>query len=611
MSAKPQRAPRLVPDCDQKRSPSSSTVCCVGSGVRRERCRLGSNENESAFAALGKRALMRLMHEQLDELWAARDQMELLLRVNIEISADLDLDATLHRIVTAAMKLAGARYGALGVRAPDGTLLSFVHEGIDSDTVQAIGRLPAGKGVLGVLLATPEVLRVADLTAHPAAVGFPEHHPPMCEFLGVPITIRGINYGSLYLTEPRSAPGFSESDEDAVRALASAAAVAIDNARLFERVERAGRWMEAGRAITTALLSEVDPPLRPLQLIAERASSLIEAEQAIVLIPADADDDLPADEVDTLAVSVAVGLHADEVMGQTVPVAGSTPGEAFRSGTPVITASIRYPIAGFTDVAERPAIVVPLRTQTRVLGVMLVARNQHQPAFDSDCLQLMSDFADHATIALTMAAARNQARELSILADRERIAHDLHDQVIQRLFAAGMDLQGTIARSHSPEVIDRLTRTIDDLQKTIEDIRTTIYGLQPPSVLSGDLRQRIQQAVADLTEDRAIATTLRVFGPMSVIDAALAEHAEAVVTEAISNTVRHSRATALTIEVSVADELVIDIVDNGRGIPADNTRRSGLANMHHRAAQNGGHCHISTPPAGGTYVHWTAPLTAP
>jgi GAF domain-containing protein len=400
----------LVPDRDRTRSPSSSTVCCVGPRVRSEGCPLGSDESESAFAGLGKRALIRRIYELLDELAEARDQMELLLSLNVEIGSNLDLDATLHRIVTAAMELTGVGYGALGVRAPDGTLLSFVHEGMDPDTVEKIGRLPAGKGVLGVLLARPEVLRVSDLTAHPAAVGFPEHHPPMRGFLGVPITIRGQNFGSLYLATPQSAPGFSESDENAVCALASAAAVAIDNARLFDSVQRSRQWLEAGRAITTALLSEVDPPLRPLQLIAERASALTEAEQAIVLTPTDADDDLPADEVDTLVVSVAVGVHADEVMGQTVLVAGSTTGEAFRSGTPVITASFRYPIAGFTDVGERPAIVMPLRTQTRVLGVLLVARNEHQPAFDSDCLQLMSDFTDHATIALTMAAARGGPR---------------------------------------------------------------------------------------------------------------------------------------------------------------------------------------------------------
>ena len=445
MSAKPQRAPGTCPRLRSEAFSQFIDGMLSWSRVRRGRCRLGSDESGSPFARLGKRALLRQMHEQLDELWAARDEMELLLRLFVDISADLDLDATLHRIVTAAMKLTGARYGALGVRAPDGTLLSFVYEGINPDTVEKIGRLPAGEGVLGVLLARPEVLRVSDLTAHPAAVGFPKHHPRMRAFLGVPIIIRGQNFGSLYLATPQSAPYFSKSDENTVRALASAAAVAIDNARLFDSVQRARQWMEAGRAITTALLSEVDPPLRPLQLIAERASALTEAEQAIVLTPTDANDDLPADEVDTLVVSTAVGVHADEVMGQTVLVAGSTTGEAFRSGTPVITASFRYPIAGFTDVGERPAIVMPLRTQTRVLGVLLVARNEHQPAFDSDYLQLMSDFTDHATIALTMAAARNQARELSILADRERIAHDLHDHVIQRLFAAGIDLQGSIS----------------------------------------------------------------------------------------------------------------------------------------------------------------------
>jgi signal transduction histidine kinase len=220
----------------------------------------------------------------------------------------------------------------------------------------------------------------------------------------------------------------------------------------------------------------------------------------------------------------------------------------------------------------------------------------------------MVDFADHAAVALTLAEAHEQERELTILGDRERIAHDLHDHVIQRLFVAGMDLQGTMARVRSPEVIERLTRTVDALQSTINEIRTTIFNLQPPAGSSGDFRYRIQQAVAELTEDRDLATTLRIPGPMIAVEPQLADHAEAVVIEAISNAVRHSGATSLIVEVAVADDLVINVIDNGRGIPADNQRRRGLANMAHRAQQVGGNCHISTPPAGGTHVRWTAPL---
>ncbi|OBG29712.1 GAF domain-containing protein [Mycobacterium sp. 852002-51057_SCH5723018] len=548
------------------------------------------------------------MHEQLDELLAARDQMEQLLRVFVEIGADVgDLDATLHRIVASARELTSAPYGALALRDPDGDLLEFVHEGIDADTVRLIGHLPVGKGLLSLSLLDAPALRMPDLTSHPASVGFPEHHPPMRSFLAVPITIRGTVLGNLYLTHDDPAREFSDSDEVAARALAFAAAVAIDNARRFDRERLSLKWMEASREITTALLSTAGPHRRPLQLIAERARTLTDAEQAIVLVPADAD--LPDDETDTLVVSAAVGVHADEVIGQEVPVDGSTSGEVFRTGKPLITESFRYPIQAFTDVGQRPAIVMPLRADDQVAGVIAVARGADQPPFDESYLALVSDFATHAAIALVLAAAREDARQLTILAERERIAHDLHDHVIQRLFAAGMDLQGTLARTRSAELAERLNRTLDDLQTIIEEIRSTIFQLKSPLGRDGGFRQTIQRLVADLTENRDIVTTMRIQGPMSAVGGELAEHAEAVATEAVSNALRHSGASRLTVEISVADMFILAICDNGSGIPADNSRSSGLANIKHRAQQLGGSCEITTPPEGGTRVHWTVPLT--
>ena len=551
---------------------------------------------------------MRRNHEDIEELLGSGDQMERLLRVVVGLASDLDLDATLHRIVTAAMELTGARYGALGVRGSDGTLVSFHHSGLDAATVARLGQLPVGKGVLGVLLDEPEALRLDDLTAHPAAVGFPAHHPPMRALLGVPITVRQTKFGSLYLTEPTGRRAFSDSDEIAARTLASAAAVAIDNAQLFDRLRTTARWVEASRAITTALLTEVEPNAHPLRLIAERACELTDAEQAIVLVPDGAD--APADQVDTLIVTTAVGLCADAVTGQQVPVDGSTTGGVFRTGEPLLTESFRHPIQAFTDIGQRPAIVMPLRARESVLGVIVVARNERAGPFDQSHLELMSDFADHAAVALTLAVTREQARELSITVDRERIAHDLHDHVIQRLFAVGMDLQGTVARSRSSEVTERLNRTIDDLQATIDEIRATIFALQSPRRAGAGFRQRIQHAIAALTENRDIKTTVRMFGPLSAIGDDIAGHAEPVIVEAVSNAVRHSGAEHVTIEITVDDALRIDVTDDGCGIPTDNTRHSGLANLKRRAELVGGNCEIGSTPDGGTRIRWVAPLAA-
>lgn len=561
----------------------------------------------SEFAELGGRALMRRMHDQVDELLAEHDRMERLLRVIRDIGSDLSLDATLHRVAVAAKDVTRARYGALAVRGPDSTLLAFVHAGMDDDIVQLIGHLPVGKGLLGVPLDDNAVLRLDDLTSHPAAAGFPEHHPPMKAFVAVPITIRDAAFGTLYVTDDAPERKFTEADEIAVRALASAAATAIDNAQLFERMQKSARWTDASREITTALLGGSRPAMPAMQLIAERARELTDAEQAIVLVPTA--DDIPDNEVDTLVVDTAVGVHAEEVLGQRIPVDGSTSGEVFRTGAPLITEYFRRPIQAFTDVGQRPAIVMPLRANDSVLGVIAVARNESQPPFDDSYLDLVNDFAGHAAMALTLSNARERQRELTVLADRERIAHDLHDHVIQRLFAAGMDLQGSIARSRSPEVVQRLSRTVDDLQATINDIRRTIFELQTHDDPSSNFRSRVERVVADLADNRNLTLELRMAGPMSVISAELAKHAEAVITEAISNCVRHAGASRLSVHVTAADQLTVEITDNGCGIPVENTRSSGLAHIRHRAEQLSGTCEFSTPPGGGTRMRWSVPLS--
>jgi serine phosphatase RsbU (regulator of sigma subunit)/anti-sigma regulatory factor (Ser/Thr protein kinase) len=338
---------------------------------------------------------MSQVGDQLDELAAARDQMEKLVRVIVEIGSDLELNVTLHRIVKAAMELTDARYGALGIRDSDGTLTSFVRIGIDEGTARRLADLPVGQG-----------LRVDHASSHPQALQLREHHRPMRALLGIPITVRAADFGSLYLADDRSGRVFTATDENAVRALASAATAAIDNARLFERERESAKWTNASREITTAVLSG-DPQTGPLQLIVNRALELADAEQAILLVPSESG--LPARQVDTLVVAATAGRYASEVIGQRVPMDGSTTGGVARRGIPLITDSFQYPIEGFTDVGERSAIVMPLIADDAVLGVIAIARNRRQPAFGSDYLDLVSDFARHAAIALALAASREHA----------------------------------------------------------------------------------------------------------------------------------------------------------------------------------------------------------
>lgn len=565
-----------------------------------------NSENKSSPAHSGQGAPVGGFPTNLDKLLANRDQTEHLLRAIVQISTDHDIRATMDRVVGAALELTGCRYGALMTCDSDGKLTSFVHAGLPADALARIDGLPTGKGVLGVVLNRESPLRLEDVRTHPAAAGFPEAYPQMRAFLGMPITIRGNVFGGLYLADDRSGWSFAEIDEPAIHVFASAAAVAIDNAQLFEHSQRRADWLKASRAVITELLSGSDSTRRPLRLIAEQVQQLAGAEQAIVLTPLAADE--PPEDIDTLMVSAAVGVHAEEVVGQEVPVDGSTTGQVFRSGASLITEAFRYPIPAFTDAGERSAIVMPLRYEGVVRGIIAVARSTDQLPFDDSYLDLVGDFASWAALALVLATNSENARGLSILADRERIAHDLHDHVIQRLFAIGLDVQGTIARTHSPDVVARLNHTIDDLQNTIEDIRATIFELQSSTTSDGGFRRRIQDAVADLTENRDIVTTLHMSGPMIAVGPDLAQQAEAAVAEAVSNAVRHSGATHLNIEVTVADELRIDVIDDGCGIPADNQRQSGLANLRRRAEKVGGVCHVSSPAAGGTTVCWTAPL---
>ncbi|SPM42868.1 ATPase [Mycobacterium numidiamassiliense] len=404
--------------------------------------------DEPAFTWQGPRDAVGHGHDQLDDLVSARDEMEQLVRVIVEIGSDLDVDVTLQRVVAGAMELTGARYGALGIRGADGALASFVCRGFDDDTARLLGDLPVGEG-----------LRIEDLSTHPHATELHAHDPPIQALLAIPITVRSADFGSLFLADDRPRHVFSDVQEAAVRALATAAAAAIDNARLFERERETAKWMKASREITTALLSG-DPQTGPLQLIVSRALELADAEQAVLLTPSE--PDLPADEFDALIVAATAGRYTSEVIGRRVPMAGSTTGGVARRGLPLITGSFQYPIEGFTDVGERSAIVMPLIGDDRVLGVIAVARDPQQPPFDDDYLELVSDFARHAAIALALAAGREHALNQE-LAEADTVDEAVHAaaEELRRLWRARRVLavtfpntgSGTQTAYGTPEVV--------------------------------------------------------------------------------------------------------------------------------------------------------------
>ena len=556
------------------------------------------------LSQLRLRELLAEVQDRVDQIIKGRDRLDGLIEAMLMVTSGLDLDTTLHTIVRTATSLVDARYGALGVRGT-GTvgeeLIEFVTDGIDDDTRARIGPPPSGRGVLGVLMDDPKPIRLDDIRLHPDSVGFPANHPPMRTFLGVPVRIRDEIYGNLYLTEKAGGQPFSEDDEVLVEALAAAAGIAIANARLYAQARARQYWIEATRDIATELLGGADPA-RVFRLIADEALRLTEADAVVVAVPldgADGETDGPADSDELVVVETACAAAG----AGSISMAGNEIGAAFAERTPRRVAALNPAEPLMAD--PGPALVLPLRTTETLAGMVVAVRRRGAPEFTAEQLTMAAAFADQATVAWQLAATQRRMRELDVVSDRERIARDLHDHVIQRLFAVGLSLQGTIPRARSADVQQRLTDTVDELQGVIQDIRTTIFDLHGGSS-STRLRQRLDEAVAAFS-GQGLRTSVHFVGPLSVVDAALADHAEAVVREAVSNAVRHSGAHTLTVNVRVEDELSIEVIDDGCGIPADITA-SGLNNLRARADEVGGTMTVTDAPEGGTILRWVAAL---
>ncbi|CAM2803962.1 histidine kinase [Mycobacterium intermedium] len=565
----------------------------------------GTNEADmrpfrETLSQLRLRELLVEVQDRVEQIVEGRDRLDGLLEAMLVVTSGLDLDATLRTIVHSATNLVDARYGALEVHDRENRLQRFVHEGIDEKTVRRIGHLPEGRGLIRLLIEDPKPLRLDDLSQHPASVGFPPHHPPMRTFLGVPVRVRNESFGTLYLTDKISGQPFSDDDEVLVQALAAAAGIAIANARLYQAAKARQSWIEATRDIATELLSGAEPAA-VFRLIAQEALKLTSADAALVAVPLD--ENLPTAEVSELLVIETVGSAVDSINGQTIPVTGTALGEVFARGTPQRVDSLTLDELD----GAGPALLLPLRATDTVAGVVVVLRHGRWGSFGDEQLGMMAAFADQAALALQLATSQRRMRELDVLTDRDRIARDLHDHVIQRLFAVGLSLQGTVPRTREPEVQKRLSEAVDDLQAVIQEIRTTIFDLHGAAQGVTRLRQRIDTAVGQFA-GAGLRTNVQYVGPLSVVDSTLADHAEAVVREAVSNAARHAHATTLTVRVTVDDDLRIEVSDNGCGLP-ENFTASGLTNLRRRAEEAGGEFSVETQsPDGGTILRWSAPL---
>lgn len=557
---------------------------------------------------LSRVRLDELLQELLDrvaEVVTNRERLRALLDAVVSIGSDLELRSTLARIVEAACALVGARYGALGVIGPDRRLVEFITHGLDAETRARIGDLPHGRGVLGLLIDEPRPVRMPDITTHPRSYGFPANHPPMHSFLGVPLRIRDQVFGNLYLAEKQGAAEFTDDDEEIVVALAAAAGVAIENARLYEVAHRRERWLAATAEITTVLLGEVRRT-DALRLVARRAREVAEAQLVLVLLY-DEDTGQLGVEVAASADAAPAGPGVDDLVGMSVPVAETAFAEAISDHRHLILEDLGKAAAWPVSISTGTTVAAPLAISDTLQGLLVVAQPPGTIRNAEDDLPLLTSFAGQAALALERARAQEERELLVVLEDRERIARDLHDVVIQRLFATGLQLQTAAPLSVRPEVVSRINAAVDDLDATIRDIRTAIFELRTP--MSATLRTEIRDAVQASAGPLGFRPVLDVAGPVdSAVPDDLRVDVLAVVREALANVARHAHSTDVRVSVHVADGwLTLTVADNGVGV-GDAVARGGLVNLRERAERLGGQCEVRPGDPTGTVLRWRVPL---
>ncbi|MBL6274578.1 GAF domain-containing sensor histidine kinase [Micromonospora fiedleri] len=555
------------------------------------------------LSPLSRVHLDELLQEMLDrvgEVVTSRERLRALLDAVVGIGTDLDLHSTLLRIVQSACELAGARYGALGVIGTDRTLHDFITHGISPELHAKIGDLPHGRGVLGLLIDDPKPLRMPDITQHPHSYGFPPNHPPMHTFLGVPIRIRDQVFGNLYLAEKQGGAQFTDDDEEIVVALAAAAGVAIENARLYALASRRERWLAATAEITSLLLGEVRRT-DALTLVARRAREVAEAELALVLLYDDMADHFTVEVVD------GSGTQARALVGTVLPADDTSFAAAVAEGRHASVDDLAHAAPWPAVLHTGPAVISPLATADTLHGALVIAhRVDHDGATDDDVV-LLGSFAGQAALAMERARGQEEREQLVVLEDRERIARDLHDVVIQRLFATGLQLQSAVPLAGRPELAKRINAAVDDLDATIKDIRRTIFELRSP--VSAALRTEIREAIEVAAESLGFRPRLELIGPIdSAVPDPVRPDLTAVLREALSNAVRHAEASAVSVTVSVeATRVSVVVTDNGVGCdPA--AARGGLINLRERAERHGGVFEVHPTEPRGTQLHWSIPL---
>jgi len=538
-----------------------------------------------------------------------------LLSAILGMAGDLDVASLLERFVAASAELTGARYGAINIVDDTGTSITFVQTGVDPATVAALGHPPHAWGVLGSI---PDqgVLRLDDLTDHPHFRGLPAAHPPMGPFLGAAVRGRGQRYGTLYLADKPG--GFGQQDEGVVLTLAAAAAVAVQNAALYQLQVRRQRWAQAAAQISTMLLEGADAE-DVLQAVADAARQVDGADGTVLILPT-------PDEA--LIVEIVSG-DADDLLGLDVsdePVVRQVFGGLDGHVSSAAAVTPGSPLGRYG-----PMLLAPLRTEGQGVGVLAVLRRPGALPFEPDDVELATSFAQQAALAFVLAEAQHLRGQAALRGERARIARDLHDLAIQQLFAAGMQVEAVSSNPSEPvgagvaRALDEVTEHID---AGIRQIRVIVRALDDPDAsvpLVARIRAEVEIARGALGFTPALS--VQVDGveldvedegePAGPVDALVApgraNNVVAVVREGLANVARHARSRRVDVRLRVTSgpggSVVVEVEDDGVGVPAAPERSSGTKNLALRAQEAGGSFSLLRPPSGrGALLRWSAPL---
>ncbi|GAA1654906.1 two-component system sensor histidine kinase [Georgenia ruanii] len=545
-----------------------------------------------------------------------------LLGAAINVASHLNTTDALRNFVDRAARLTGARYAALGVLDSRGNTTAFVQVGVTEEEVEILGHPPRGHGVLGAIPVDGPLL-LDDLTQHPDFGGFPPGHPPMYSFLGVPVRVRDQVFGRLYLSEKPG--GFSQHDAEDMMSLAEAAAVSIENSRLYAEARNRERWIAVSQDITTTLLEGTEEE-EALEMIAARLREVAEADTALIVLPSVGD---------AWACEIADGVDAHELIGLVFPPDGRAM-TVLKEGSGMIVDSLtRLRTLRLRELARfGPALYAPMMLRGEGRGVILLLRRIGAEEFDLSDLAMAESVAGQAALALELAAARHAQDVASLLDERARIGRDLHDLAIQQLFATGMQLES--ARAHLAErgeaaLATLFEQSLGSVDESVKQIRAIVHSLRQPDtavVLVERLRREASLArtalgyapsllidvdgvvIAGDDDDSDLVDTVD-----NRVDADIADDVVAVVREGMSNAARHAKASSVQVRVSVlghgpTGRVVVDVEDDGTGVDPSVTRSSGLSNLAARARRHGGTFALGANERGqGSLMSWQAPLS--